>query len=74
MKQNTIYRVFCPKRNVIFFPVSLSELGMDWNFTEKSRAPLLGPGRYWEEVLLELFFKMAFLKGTKKNKKIEDYL
>ena len=40
-KGNAILGVSCPKRNVTFFFVSLSELGTDRNFIENSGTPLL---------------------------------
>ncbi len=41
MKRNAILGVFCPKRNVTFFSVSLSKLGTDRNFIKNSVTLLL---------------------------------
>ena len=41
-KRNAILGVFCPKRNVTFFFVSLLELGTDRNGAERSGTPILG--------------------------------
>ena len=63
MKRNAILGVFCPKRNVTFFSVSLSKLGTDRNFIKNSVTLLLGKNGWMDRQMRKRKFSPAFHLG-----------